>query len=204
MERNIAIEKLKELKGQELHKLAKDFGITVSTPQGKVHKGWAGNVCERFLGLPLNSAQSPNFGSWELKCVPIKFLKDGTLAFKETMAITMLDPYHVERTDFKDSHLLAKLLKMIIVTRLVGNTHMEPSFVHSITSIDLGGEIYTQVEADYNLIRACLLDPTKGVNSLSGKLGKYIQPRTKGSGHGSVSRAFYARKLFLAQFIKLT
>jgi hypothetical protein len=34
-------------------------------------------------------------------------------------------------------------------------------------------------------------------------MGKYIQPRTKGAGHGSTSRAFYARPLFLKQFIKL-
>jgi hypothetical protein len=41
------------------------------------------------------------------------------------------------------------------------------------------------------------------LKKLSGKMGKYIQPRTKGSGHGSISRAFYARKSFLREFINL-
>ena len=34
----------------------------------------------------------------------------------------------------------------------------------------------------------------KGFSSLTGKDGKWIQARTKGAGHGSTSRAFYARK----------
>jgi hypothetical protein len=34
-------------------------------------------------------------------------------------------------------------------------------------------------------------------------MGKYIQPRTKGSGHGSTSRAFYARTSFLKKLLNL-
>jgi len=29
---------------------------------------------------------------------------------------------------------------------------------------------------------------------LTGRMGVLVQPRTKGSGHGSTTRAFYARK----------
>ena len=43
----------------------------------------------------------------------------------------------------------------------------------------------------------------RGFEKLTGKMGKFIQPRTKGPGHGSISRAFYARTLFLSKFIKL-
>lgn len=49
----------------------------------------AGHVIEKFLGLPINSAQSPDFCSWELKTVPIQRLNNGSWNFKETMAITM-------------------------------------------------------------------------------------------------------------------
>ena len=59
MERNIAIEKLQTLNGQDLHHLAQKYEITVNK-NGKINKGWAGHVIERFLGLPINSAQSPN------------------------------------------------------------------------------------------------------------------------------------------------
>ena len=65
------------------------------------------------------------------------------------------------------------------------------------------GDLFDIVKADYNLVRDCINDSSRGFSSLSGKLGQYIQPRTKGVGHGSTSRAFYARTSFLAQFIKL-
>lgn len=205
MERREAIEKMQELLGKNLHDLATEYGVTVYAPSGKVNKGWAGHVVERFLELPLNSAQSPNFGSWELKSIPIKTLKNGKLAFKETMAVTMIDPVNVCQKEFEDSHLLSKLKKAVVVARIVGKTVDEPSFVYDIVEFDLdeGTDLYEAVKADYNLVRDTLLDESKGFNFLTGKMGKYIQPRTKGSGHGSTSRAFYARPLFLAQFIDL-
>jgi len=152
MERSEAIEKLKQLEGKDLHELAKEYDVTVLSADGKVNKGWAGHVCERYLGLPINSSQSPNFGSWELKSIPLKRLRDGSLSFKETMAITMIDEYNVKRTCFEESHLLAKLKKAVIVSRIVGASYDEPTFVHSVTGIDLSGKLYEGVRADYELV----------------------------------------------------
>jgi DNA mismatch repair protein MutH len=202
MERKEAIKKLNELIGKELHTLAKKYSVTI-IQNGKVNKGWAGHVFERHLQLPINSAQSPNFGSWELKSIPLKTLKNGKLAFKETMAITMIDPINVCQKEFQDSHLLAKLKKTIVVVRIVGKTFDEPSYIHSIVEFNLTGELYKAVEKDYIIVRKTLLDKQKGFNALTGRMGIYIQPRTKGAGHGSTSRAFYARPLFLEQFINL-
>ena len=167
MHRDEAVIKLKQLEGQDLHSLAKGFGVTVLSGEGRVNKGWAGHVCERHLGIPINSSQSPNFGSWELKSIPLKRLKNGALAFKETMAITMIDSYHVSRTPFEDSHLLAKLRKAVIVARIVGSSYDQPIFVHSVTSIDLDGELYDAVRADYELVQECLRDPDRGFSALS-------------------------------------
>jgi DNA mismatch repair protein MutH len=203
MHRDEAVRKLKELEGQDLHALAKKYEVTVLSSSGKVNKGWAGHVCERFLGLPINSSRSPNFGSWELKSVPLKRLKNGLLTFKETMAITMIDEYNVKRTSFEESHLLAKLKKAVIVARTVGASYDMPTVVHSVTAIDLSGELYEAVRADYEIVRECLNDPERGFSALTGKMGTFIQPRTKGAGHGSISRAFYARPRFLARFIDL-
>ena len=86
--------------------------------KAKKNKGWAGHVLERHLDLPIHSAQAPNFGSWELKTVPLKYLQNRELRIKETMAVTMIDPYNVERTDFEDSHLLIKLRKMVVAARI--------------------------------------------------------------------------------------
>jgi DNA mismatch repair protein MutH len=204
MHRDEAVRKLQQLEGQDLHALAEGFGVTVITSDGKVNKGWAGHVCERYLGIPINSSRSPNFGSWELKSVPLKRLRGGVLAFKETMAITMIDEYNVVRTSFEESHLLAKLRKAVIVARTVGTSYDMPTFVHSVTSIDLAGELYEAVKADYELVQECLRDEMRGFSALTGRMGVFIQPRTKGAGHGSTSRAFYARPLFLSQFIDLS
>jgi hypothetical protein len=57
--------------------------------------------------------------------------------------------------------------------------------------------MYEQIKDDYELVRTCINDPKRGFGALTGKMGVYIQPRTKGAGHGSTSRAFYARTSFL-------
>jgi len=202
LEKSEAIRKLQQLIGKELHELAEQFGVTIYSNE-KVNKGWAGHVFERYLGLPINSAQSPNFGSWELKSVPLKYKRNGELTFKETMAITMIDPVNVCQKDFEESHLLAKLKKVVVVARIVGATVDEPSYIHSVTEFNLSSTLYEAVKADYDLVRNTLLDANKGFEALTGEMGFYIQPRTKGAGHGSTSRAFYARKRFLAEFITL-
>ncbi len=202
MERVEAVEKLKLLVGKELHELAKEYDVTIYK-NGRVNKGWAGHVFERYLELPLNSAQSPNFGSWELKSIPLKKLKNGKWTPKETMAITMIDPVNVKQKEFKDSHLLSKLKKAVIVVRTVGDSVDEPSYIHSILEFNLSGELYKIIENDYNLVRDTLLNNENGFEMLTGKMGKYIQPRTKGRGHGSTTRAFYARTTFLKELLNL-
>jgi len=199
MERQEAISKIKEIIGQDLRELANKYGVTVFK-EGKKNKGWAGHVIERYLGLPINSAQSPNFGSWELKTISLKYLKNGELTVKETMAITMIDPYNVKRTDFENSHLLAKLKKQVIAARIWLDINEPTSILYAVTSFNLDdSKVYQQVKNDYNLVRNAIIE--NGFTSLTGRMGVYIQPRTKGAGHGSISRAFYARTSFLKKLI---
>ena len=199
MERQEALLKLSELIGKDLRFFADKYEVTVFK-EGKPNKGWAGHVLERHLNLPINSSQSPNFGSWELKIIPLKYLQSGKLTIKETMAITMIDPYNVESTDFGDSHLLAKLRKLIVAARIWESAEEKRSILHAVTTFDLDDpEIYNQIKADYDLVRETIR--TTGFSTLTGKMGVYIQPRTKGTGHGSTTRAFYARTTFLKQFI---
>jgi DNA mismatch repair protein MutH len=203
MERQQAIRELQALQGTDLHAKAEEYGVTIYSPSGNVNKGWAGHVCERHLGLPLNSSQSPNFGSWELKVVPIKQLRNGKWTYKETMAITMIDPVHVIANEFEQSHLLTKLKKFVLVVRKVGRHVDDPSYVYGVSPVDLDGDYLTQIKADYNLVRDCLMDPNRGFRELTGSMGVYVQPRTKGAGHGSVSRAFYARPSFLQRIVPI-
>ncbi len=205
MERAEALRKLKKLVGTDLHDLrAAHPDVTFEPENGKVNKGWAGHLVERYLGVPLNSSRAPNFGSWELKIIPLKYLKNGDLTFKETMAICMIDPVYVVQTPFRKSHVLDKLRKMVIVARVVGPDVSDPQIVHSATSTGLDGnpELHARVEADYEEVRECIKDSKRGFSSLTGRMGKLIQPRTKGS-KNSQSRAFYARKEFLREVISL-
>lgn len=201
MERKDAIRKLKELEGKDLRKLADRYAVTV-WKDGKLNKGWAGHVIERYLGLPLNSAQSPNFGSWELKIVPLKCLKTGKVVVKETMAITMIDPVNVLQCSFEESHLLTKLKKIVVCARMFETREEKSSLLIKVSTFDLDNPaICNQVKADYDIVRKTL--KTEGWEALTGKMGVLVQPRTKGTGHGSTSRAFYARKAFVSHILGL-
>lgn len=209
MERLLAISKIQELIGRDLRPLADEYGVTVwksgspnSTLNNK-NKGWAGHVIERYLGLPLNSSRAPNFGSWELKVIPLKRKRDGDLCIKETMAITMLDPVEVLAKEFEESHLFTKLRKTVIVARVFENVIETSSVLFGISDFDLNeSEVYDQIKADYDAIRYVLRN--QGFSALSGRLGVLVQPRTKGPGHGSISRAFYARTVFLSRLFDLS
>lgn len=192
MERAEAVSKLERLKGVDLVPLARKYRVTM-WKDGKLNKGWAGHVLERHLGLPLNSSQSPNFGSWELKLVPLKKLRNGEIVPKETMAITMIDSVHVEANPFERSHLLSKLRKAVICARLFESKEEKKSELVQVATFDLDDPaIFNAIKADYEETRAVI--KTKGFDYLTGKMGKLVQPRTKGAGHGSTSRAFYGRK----------
>lgn len=202
MERHEAIERLRKLEGVDLVGLASRFGVTM-WKNGKLNKGWAGHVIERYLGLPLNSAQSPNFGSWELKIVPLKRLKNGKVVLKETMAITMIDPVNVQQKPFEESHLLAKLQKIVVCARMFESKDETSSRLVRVGAFNLDDpKVYNQVRADYEKVRDTI--GTSDFEALTGRMGVLVQPRTKGPGHGSTSRAFYARKQFLSIILGLS
>ncbi len=201
MDRAEALARLKLLIGCDLVDLGVKSGITIRKGDSiKLNKGWAGQTIERHLGLALNSSRFPNFGSWELKQVSLKAGPHGTFKVKETMAITMIDPVEVAAKEFPDSHLFLKLQRMLVVAR-VWESHAETrSLCHHVAEFDLGDqELHDQIKADYDLVRDVIR--TKGFNHLSGSMGVLVQPRTKGPGHGSTSRAFYARSRLVAKIL---
>ena len=200
MEREEALTKLLTLKGQDLRPLADAHDVTVRTPRGTLNKGWVGHTVERILGIPLNSSRNPNGGSWELKTTSLKYLKNGELRPKETLAITMINPDEVLNTPFRESHLLAKLRSMLLLARIYEGPGEESAIVHFVGEFDLdNAATYQQVQNDYNTVRRTI--QSRGFNSLTGSMGELVQPRTKGSGRGSQSRAFYARTQFLKRIL---
>lgn len=195
MDREDALIILNKVCGTDLRPLAQQYSVTVFK-DGKKNKGWAGHVLEKHLNLRINSSQSPDFGDWELKSISLKYSSANILVLKETMAITMIDPENVVKTEFANSHLLNKLRKTIIAARVWESQDEPRSILYAARIFDLNKpRIFRQVQEDYEIIRYTI--KTKGFDSLTGAMGTYIQPRTKGAGHGSTSRAFYARTSFL-------
>jgi DNA mismatch repair protein MutH len=201
LEKPEALKKLNVLVGTDLRPLADKLKITVWKNQ-KINKGWAGHTVERYLGLALNSSRSPNFGSWELKVIPLVQGPKTGLRVKETMAITMIDEEEVKAKPFEESHLYAKLRKIVVVARIFQDKKETSAVVYSVGSFDLDDpELFATVKEDYECVRRMI--KTRGFKALSGKMGVLVQPRTKGAGHGSTSRAFYARTHFVSKIIKL-
>jgi len=201
LDRKEGLRRINLLAGRDLRPMADQYAIPVWT-NGRENKGWAGLVIEHYLGLPQNSRQEPDFGDWELKVVPLRKAADGKLRVKESMAITMLEPAEVLASKFEDSHLYDKLRSMIVVSRIYESAAELHSILHAAAEFDLADpKIHEQVKADYETIRQRIR--ATGIDSVNGDLGKLVQARTKGRGHGSTTRAFYARPIFVAHILNL-
>jgi DNA mismatch repair protein MutH len=178
LERREALRRINLLVGKDLRPLADQYGITV-WKNGHKNKGWAGQVIEHYLGLAQNSLQAPDFGTWELKVVPLFLGVEGTFRVKESMAITMLEPAEVLSSKFADSHLYDKLRSMIVVARIFKDTQDSGSYLHSAAEFDLDNpEIRKQVEADYEAIRAVIRE--QGISSLTATRGNMCRQGRRG------------------------
>lgn len=201
MQRERAVFHLRKLIGHDLRPMAEFFGVTV-WKNGAKHKGWAGNALEEYLGLPANSNFMADFGDWDLKLVSLQKDKTGAWKPKETIAIDMINPVEVLSDRFEDSHFYDKLRRLVVVGRSFESVADDHSFVVAVETFDADDPRYfAQIKADYQTIQAQIR--AGGLDSLSGKLGIWIQARTKGPGNGSISRAFYARKTLVSLMLKL-
>ena len=199
MERDEAMERLRALEGCCLVELAGELGQQIfheresgGVCKRTLNKGWAGLTLERALGLPVNSRREPNGGSWELKQVSLKALKTGEVTAKETMQITMFDREHILEHPFEESHVIHKIARLILVARLYTGRDETSSPIIAVRAADISLEealVYEQIRRDYETMRAHL----KSGGMAASRMGVLIQSRTKGAGHGSVSRAWYAR-----------
>ena len=198
--RVVAIKNLKKYIDQDLRKLALEHGIT-TYETGKQNKGWKGLVLERLAGLQTNVSKAPNGLTYELKSVAFRYAGK-ELVPKETMAITMINPAELKAHSFFESHCWAKLKTIVFCAVMWHGKNSEKAELLKVTSLDFSetDELIQEMKADYDFIRHKLI--TKGFKSLTGKDGKWIQARTKGSGHGSTSRAFYARTVLVKKIFE--
>ena len=163
------------------------------------NKGLPGIFLQDLLGIP-TSQDCLDCSDGELKLFPAKKLKKGTLVPKETIAITMLSRDELLTHDFISSKVYHKMKKMLIVPyyRVEGNIFfLHPTLIHMECAEF--AEMYRVLESDYNAIRKNYIE----TGTLTSKTGKFLQNRTKGPGHGSTSRAFYLRPLFMKECVPL-
>ncbi|OGY85372.1 MAG: hypothetical protein A3F54_02900 [Candidatus Kerfeldbacteria bacterium RIFCSPHIGHO2_12_FULL_48_17] len=109
------------------------------------------------------------------------------------MAITMINPEELKRDDFFHSHCWAKLKAVVFCAVKWNGKNAKSAELLKVASLDFVKEdqLIKEIQADYEFIRNKLIK--EGFDALTGVDGKWIQARTKGAGHGSESRAFYAR-----------
>ena len=189
--RAAAIQNLTAYIGHDLRALAAAHGIT-TYETGRQNKGWKGLILERLAGLQTNNAKAPNGLTYELKSVSFRYVKD-VLVPKETMAITMINPTELAAHTFFESHCWSKLKTIVFCAVMWHGPNSLRAELLNVASLDFAetDELIQEIKSDYDYIRQKLIN--QGFDSLTGKDGKWIQARTKGRGHGSISRAFYAR-----------
>ncbi len=199
--RTVAINNLSKYIGKELSSFAEQYGITI-TKNGKYNKGWKGQVLERLAGLDNNNSKAPNGLSYELKSVAFYYKKE-ELVPKETMAIAMINPEELLKTEFFSSHCWTKLKSIVFCAVMWNGKNSTKAKFLNIANFDFAqdDELIQEIKHDYDYIRNKLIK--HGWSSLTGKDGKWIQARTKGVGHGSNTRAFYARKQLVNKIFEL-
>lgn len=199
--RTIAIRNLNKYIGQDLRKLALEHGIT-TYETGKQNKGWKGLILERLAGLETNVSKDPNGLSYELKSVSFHYVKNQFVP-KETMAIAMINPEELKKHSFFESHCWAKLKSIVFCAVMWHGKNSDSGELLKVANLDFAedDDLIQEIKVDYDFIRDKLIN--QGFKALTGADGKWIQARTKGPGHGSISRAFYARTCLVKKIFEI-
>jgi hypothetical protein len=175
--------------------VGREFHLPITKDKGSV-----GNLLQDCLGIP-RSSNCLDLTDGEVKCFPLRKLRDGSLVPKESIAVTMLDRDELKSIDFEHSRCYKKIERMLIVPYLRTEDFicfMKPSVVDK--NLPQYTELYAIFKTDYDEIRQKFLDTSR----LESRIGKLLQNRTKGPGHGSTSRAFYFRPAFMRQYIPIS
>jgi hypothetical protein len=163
------------------------------------NKGKPGHYLETLLGIP-HTSNPLDCEDGEVKIVPLKKLKKGTIVPKETIAITMLSKEDLSANTFEESKCCAKMNRMMVVPYM-----REGDAIRYLTPCIIDreaaefAEFYKTAAVDYAAIRSRFIE--SGI--LESKTGTLLQNRTKGAGHGTTSRAFYLRPEFVKRYVPI-
>jgi DNA mismatch repair protein MutH len=121
-----------------------------------------------------------------------------------SVAITMINPLELRAHSFFESHCWEKLKSIVFCAVHWHGKNSPTAELMRVTSFDFAetDDLILEIKADYDIIRAKVIE--KGFESLTGRDGKWIQARTKGAGHGSTSRVFYAKKGLVQRIFEMS
>ena len=119
--------------------------------EDKKRKGGLGELIEeRFFHYQSNNDAKPDFAKAgvELKVTPYKINKNGTIAAKERLIITMIDYFAVVEEEFEESHLWQKA-KLILLIYYLYQQEIENRLDYTIGYVKL----FTPSEQDIKIIK---------------------------------------------------
>ena len=117
----------------------------------KKRKGGLGDLIEeRFFHYKCNSDSRPDFpdAGVELKVTPYKENRDGSLAAKERLVITMIDFFNVVNEQFEESHLWNKA-RLILLIYYLYQEQIQDRLEYRINY----AQLFTPPEADLAIIK---------------------------------------------------
>lgn len=150
----------------------------------KPNKGALGNKVETVYGISPDSRRGMDFDVYninlELKCTPIKTLKNGELRPADRLVIGMIDYNKIENTEYKND-LINKVQNMLVWSYLkVPGIDNGKYVVHDIFDMKISDDMMTQIKKDYKTIRDKVANGK--AHLISGRDTVYLEACTKRSG----------------------
>ncbi len=200
------------LGGRTLGEVAAQLGEVAPADMTR-HKGWIGNLFEHALGATAASRDEPDFPALgiELKSLPV----DGRGRPVETTFVCTIPLWEIEATPWEQSRVRRKLARVLWVpfegerARAVAERHVGAAFVWSPSAAE-----EADLRADWEELGGII--GRGGIESLSARLGRWLQVRPKaahsrvrrraiddeGNVTGTLPRGFYLRTSFTARLVQ--
>ncbi|WP_310603604.1 Sau3AI family type II restriction endonuclease [Anaerosporobacter sp.] len=135
----------------EMITMVKETLDYAETYENKKRKGGLGELIEeRFFHYKSNNDSRPDFykAGVELKVTPYKINKNGSLAAKERLIITMIDYFKIIGEEFEQSHLWQKA-RLILLVYYLYQQEIEDRLNYRIGY----AKLFTPPEADIQIIK---------------------------------------------------
>ena len=190
----------KRLIGRTLREAVKaDLHVEVSRGKG----GLGQDLELLYFKLPRNNASRPDFAEagLELKCSPVKRLKDGRLVPKERVSLSMIDYAHILEEEWETSAFLKKNRHLLLVFYLF-DEHITSPLDYTIKYVgrwSIPDECMPLLRDDWLYIQKMV--GLYGPGVLSGRLTQHLEAAKKGALGINANRAFALKPAFVGKYV---